>query len=832
MRDSRINQGNQNVRKKADNTNTAEALGRLLFFDYRKNKFGFITPIHSKIKIEQDRIFVPYESLTMDHELQEGDLLAFQLQKTKKGFSAIHVVKANLDTIESYSDAINFDDLKEAISNTRELDPKPLDDKHRRTILRVTSRFCDSNTWSYISYTQNQDLIDQYIKQVIPQIKDEAKSIFLKAAFNFAFLELAISSWKSMNEIDLRAIIQSIPKFAQKIRIPPSFEHILLAINWSQEDLADINIRIENDNLRSQLLSNFTFRSNTWKFVLETFFPFSSATKIEIQKLKSNFAAEKDILTPQTILQVFEKCNIYGFLRDDHELLKTLQKTKCDKIVVRHILQQFGDVTPQKHLQAFVSCCIPNLTSSEVVELIKFNKERDTLAKLLIVEEVRSQTKATHPNFSALLAFCKDKTCATLMKYFLDEISKVKDGRLTLDVLKLTEERGHEKARKAAYGSLVFCSEEDVLGFLIHLRKFQDLAFLNKWNRPLADFVRFARLKDNFILNDDIRLFLNKNTGVVQCFTIKLLAYHLHRKSISKEEFINFTGSYEWTEISALMIKDFVNESMKPKPVFFETLPTLFYEHFKILLDSDLTPEAFKLNFSIGNILKACQGRQIYVVKPWEKDNKTRYYYAGRLTTRTEPPMSCFCEGRPWKKVQYWNSETNKPTDREYELYWCRGKSCAERNDHTEYMSSFHKWTLVEIANTLEIRLEKITLAYITGWANRMNEIIKSLLCRECDQVLRPLPFRPKTLGHYAVPVFNCVNPNCGQHNKPVRFTHCLNNKCPSHVTSSPLDSRDCKSCKPNDPNHSGLECNHCRQPCPSCSGSAKKIVVEQEWQV
>ena len=85
-------------------------------------------------------------------------------------------------------------------------------------------------------------------------------------------------------------------------------------------------------------------------------------------------------------------------------------------------------------------------------------------------------------------------------------------------------------------------------------------------------------------------------------------------------------------------------------------------------------------------------------------------------------------------------------------------------------------------------------------------------------------------MGYYAVPLFNCVNSYCSEYEKRVRFTHCMNGKRSSYLSSEPLDSRDCESCNKSDTRHTGLLCKHCGQPCPKCSGGYHPIYAEDRF--
>jgi hypothetical protein len=90
-----------------------------------------------------------------------------------------------------------------------------------------------------------------------------------------------------------------------------------------------------------------------------------------------------------------------------------------------------------------------------------------------------------------------------------------------------------------------------------------------------------------------------------------------------------------------------------------------------------------------------------------------------------------------------------------------------------------------------------------------MNEILLRLLCRECNQSLRPQPFEANRLGFYAVPLFNCLNEQCIEYKNTIRLTHCLNGNC-NGENKRIIDSRDCPNCS-----NGWLVCQDCFSCCP-----------------
>ena len=108
------------------------------------------------------------------------------------------------------------------------------------------------------------------------------------------------------------------------------------------------------------------------------------------------------------------------------------------------------------------------------------------------------------------------------------------------------------------------------------------------------------------------------------------------------------------------------------------------------------------------------------------------------------------------------------------------------------------------------ISIEQKYLALFAGWANLMNEILSRLICKECNQNLRPVPFEPNRLGFYAVPLFHCLNQECKEYENIIRLTHCINANCKGD-NNRVIDSRDCPKCS-----NGWLVCQDCFACCPA----------------
>lgn len=65
-----------------------------------------------------------------------------------------------------------------------------------------------------------------------------------------------------------------------------------------------------------------------------------------------------------------------------------------------------------------------------------------------------------------------------------------------------------------------------------------------------------------------------------------------------------------------------------------------------------------------------------------------------------------------------------------------------------------------EISEVLGLVVDRLVFTNLAGGAHRMNEIIERLICRTCNEVLRPLNFTPRSLGYYSVLFFNVLMGN------------------------------------------------------------------------
>lgn len=810
------------------------AIGKLLFFDYNKNKFGFISNVKYVKDVQVEKVHVTESGLATDKRINDGELVTLLLNKGHKGFYATNVKSfsdINLKTISNFIDIIGFNELEKAIYNSVGYDYQNLDSEDKVSILKILQKESNSDAWELlIKIGAEEQLIDNYISDFIAPLKDDEKVNFLKKSFNASLLNNILIYWKTQDKNSILNITEAIRnKELAKEQIPSSFINYVINIEWTFEEIWKIYSVFKVSEIASQALSLFSFKVYNYKDKLKSIVPVNLIDDNVIKKLKSNLNSEKESISANELLDIFTELKDYKIIKDENELLELLSDKPLKDSLITNLISQLSDSCKIALFRKIISNSIGHISSWKIIKLIELCEQKNELAKVIIDEYYSYENEDSSPDYLRIISFLKETNNRVLQLHFIEKFYKQLSIKYPIEILELAILSKHIIAQKLAYQNLIFKTENEIINFIDKASKLNITDEVKTSNKALNAFLLFLNSTSNFNLTEDCKRFLQINKGIAQCLSVKFLIFQLHKQKISKAKLIEILNSFQWTEISALLIKAFIQESNYTEKILLDKLNEIFKTHFEVLSSLHFEPKSFLDNFTIRNILNRCNGRKYYNAELWQKNGASRWYVKGGVSTYTKDTMNCYCEGRPWKKESLWDSQTNKPSTEQYEFYWCKTSYCAARNDTINLDQPFNEWTLSEISVALNIKIEKIALATLAGWANRMNQIIEHLFCRSCEEVLRPLPFRPNTLGYYAVPLFHCINDKCTD-KQTIRFTHCLNGKCESHKTSEPLDSRDCKSCRPNDMNHTGLQCNYCGSSCPACSGQSNRIVAREVW--
>jgi hypothetical protein len=581
--------------------------------------------------------------------------------------------------------------------------------------------------------------------------------------------------------------------------------------------------------IKNQILSQFSFTINGSIYRFKAIVTSESLSDELKNQIGENLKLARRDIDAGKLIEIFSNLKAYQIIKDENNLLELLSDRILHFSELTCLISLLSDNCIMSLFREAVSSNTDKITFWQKIKLLESSENKNEIAKVLIDELFSIADENSCSDIQVLIDFIKKRKDEVLTKYFLDKYYEELSINFSVSIFELSLLSNHISAQKQSYQLLTFNSEEEIVNFIDKVKGYDLSDEVKLINKPLTGFIEFFNGTLNFSLTEDCKLFFQINKGMVQCLSIKYLIFQFYHKAITKIKLLEIINSYQWTEISALLVKSFIEESDHTEKFLLDKLNGIFKSHFEILSSQEFNPKSFLDNFTIHNILNPCNGRKYYDGDLWQKNGVSRWYVSGGVSFHMKESMNCYCEGRPWKRETFWDSNTNSPLSEQYEKYWCKTSYCAARNDSVDLNQHFQNWTLSEISAVLNITIEKMALATLAGWANRMNQIVEHLFCRECKEVLRPLPFRPGSLGYYAVPLFHCINDTCSE-NQTIRFTHCLNGKCESHKTSEPLDSRDCKSCRPNDPNHTGLQCNYCGSSCPACSGYNQRIVTQNVW--
>ena len=581
---------------------------------------------------------------------------------------------------------------------------------------------------------------------------------------------------------------------------------------------------IELFDITNLLINNFTFSNYDYIYKFKTLIKSIPLTNDLKERLRNNLKSEIEEISVDRLITIYNDLKDFEIILNNNQLLELLENKVLEYSELTELILKITDSCNLNAFRKIVLNSIVDISNWKIFKFLDSCEQNYELAKV-IIDECYSKIEESDYVFQEKINYFKKKDSFILSNYFLDKFYKEFSKRYPNIIFDLAMYTNHNNAKILSYQNLTFNSENEIVNFILNAETLNISDKVKVTNKPLTDFIDFFKSNSDINLTEDFKKFLNLNKGIVQCLSIKFLIYQFYKNIINKTKLIEIINSYQWTEISALLIKEFIQESTYTEKILLDKLNVIFKSHFEVLLSQKFTKRTFIDNFTISNILKRCNGRKYYNGDLWQKNGVSRWYVSGEVEIYYKDKLNCYCEGRPWKKESFWDSQSNKQLSQQYEKYWCKTSYCAARNDTVDMELPFQDWTISEISCALNITVEKIALATLAGWVNRMNQIVEHLYCRKCNEVLRPLPFKPVILGYYAVPLFHCINDNCTE-KQTIRFTHCLNGKCESHLTSEPLDSRDCESCKPSDLNHIGLKCNFCGESCPSCSGYNNRILV------
>jgi len=807
------------------------SLGRLLFFDYKKNKFGLISDIKCDLDIIIPKVYVLGSSLSTDKELEENEIVIFLLNKDSQGFYAMDVKPISDIDIASLNILIEFiglNDIKNAIKNTIGNDYKALSENDKEIIGNVLLKFTDPSAWEILLKIGNENIIAEYLKKNIYILSINEEIIYLQQSYNSNLFNDLIAKIRSSDKPILISAIEIIKKYdICKLGINNDFIDLISQFEWEFWEIWDIYKYIDNEKIAAHAISLFSFKEfqsiEKVKLILSKNYAENNWKIIVRSKLKIE---AKDISGTE-LLKIFEELSEFRIILNPAELLCLIKDKDLDKESLGKIIGLLNENLIKDDLRNLIRINKQNISFSKFLDLLKNCRTKKEIWEILIDEYfvLNKDNNFGIEIYQDFFDYIKTFKFYDFGYYFLEKFGSNLTKEFPLYIFEFSMIIEHATIQKYSYENITFKNEKELIQFIKTSKNIQLKDEVRSVNKPLTDYLELMNKSNKFALTDSCKNFLLINQGIAQILLVKYLIYQYYCRTISHTELLKVFDKFQWTEISAILLITFIKDPNCKEKNSILKLADVFKAHFNILSNSDFDLKSFQNNFTIRRILKTCDGRKFYDAKLWKKADLTRWYVKENVTTYSQEPMGCYCEGRPWKKEYIWSSRTKRPSEKKYNFYWCRNNYCAQINDHINLNQPYYDWTLREFAQVFGIKMEDLTYAILAGWVNRMNQITKKLFCNNCNSILRPIPYKPKQLGFYAVPLFNCINETCIEYGKPIRFTHCWNNECDSHKNSMPLDSRECKSCCP-----TGLICNYCHALCPKCSGHSNIPEVIETW--
>ncbi|NEU10096.1 hypothetical protein GZH53_17355 [Flavihumibacter sp. R14] len=154
-----------------------------------------------------------------------------------------------------------------------------------------------------------------------------------------------------------------------------------------------------------------------------------------------------------------------------------------------------------------------------------------------------------------------------------------------------------------------------------------------------------------------------------------------------------------------------------------------------------------------------------------------------------KPPGIKYCEGRLANKK---HDTLNR------DFWWCRGGPCFENCETSHNPEQWERYTLLDFCNILGFDTDernkmqdlvpKGQYYKFVSLINRFGRLLERLYCNDCGQIL--FPTDTSHFAAYTVVRFSCNNDKCGEFEKEVYLTHCLNGRC-----SGIIDSRISQRC-------------------------------------
>jgi len=226
--------------------NPLDAIGKLLFFDYNKNMFGFISEVKCAGNVIIEKVYVSEFGLATNKQLHEGELVTFLLHKGHKGFYADNVKalsETNLKELSGLHDVIGVEELEKAINYAVRNEYHNLDSEDQKLIIKIIQKENNINSWRLlVKIFADEQIIERHISAFMDGLTDAAKIVFLREAYHTTLLKNILSYWTTQDEKLIIELIEVVTgKNFQSALVSNNFINIVIAVPNNAESALPAN---------------------------------------------------------------------------------------------------------------------------------------------------------------------------------------------------------------------------------------------------------------------------------------------------------------------------------------------------------------------------------------------------------------------------------------------------------------------------------------------------------------------------------------------------------------------------------------------------------------
>ncbi|MCB0288737.1 MAG: hypothetical protein KDH97_00625 [Calditrichaeota bacterium] len=755
--------------------------GIVKFFDAQKNNFGFIEHICSESgKIEPAAYVHGRQLINPANLYDDGIPVTFTLQKNHKGYAAysVEIIKNTSISIQVQAlkcfDNSSFLNCLKFLIETKNFTPLPED---RSFIVERLKMINTEDAWNLISKFDS-DKYHEHLKNRIAELDDAGKIQLYQKHDQDDLLQEIVVHWNFDRNESTLALIELLRTKHTIIRPPRSFylqlkERIDLLPLAYQLNLAKA---FSDDELANKIINTQTFESvEDFLFIgrwIQTHYQgqgLQDKLVIFVHSIKRQIQAIPDSVRLEFLRKFTRSSILFDII--NHWKFESIEQTEA----LLSILQERK--LPPEELSKFEENLALNIDIHDTQEFKLWRVYFPELPALIYPRLIELlPTRPINKQFEWASLFPKDDLFIQLLVNF-----EYKDYEKFKSVVNFLLKPDNEVWRKRIVSSI-------------------GINHLDSGERATLAFWATILQPGYIPPSEEINNFLDNHSPYLQLLFIKHIFYYYNKDMYPSLHMMSYLESLNLTEMSALLVRAFLKYAESPLEELKMELQAVF--------SNTLQDEVEDLQ-KIKMIVKSCNGRTQLPGLHYDEYIQC-YAFRGNEANKTYSPEDIFCEGRFWRSNQKYDKDNHIYV--QVADYWCRGDVCIEPNYAADMTLPPEEWTLNEMMEALQIRhsQRESYISLIAGWANRMNEIMSRLKCRECGSVLRPEPFEPRRLGFYAVPLFKCANQDCTNYEETIRLTHCLNGNCYGD-NNRIIDSRDCPQCEEN-----WLVCQDCHSCCPT----------------